>query len=102
MNANKLKKGHILNYYKALNISATNPKLAIKLLLDALKKSPYLTGAYFLLGKLYLNQNDMTSSWICFELAQRISPNHVVFDGFIPALKERILMSRPHFFLTVK
>ena len=70
---------------------------AEKLFLSALSANPYLTGAWFDLGKLYYGTSRTREAWACWDAARAINPNHP-FGKDIDTLELRMVADNPEFF----
>ena len=70
---------------------------AEKLFLTALNANPYLTGAWFDLGKLYYRNAKTREAWVCWDAARAMDPDHP-FAKEINTLERRMAEDSPEFF----
>jgi hypothetical protein len=68
-----------------------------KLFLGALNANPYLTGAWFDLGKLYYRVAKTREAWACWDIARAMDPDHP-FAKEINTLERRMAEDSPEFF----
>jgi hypothetical protein len=68
-----------------------------KLFLGALNANPYLTGAWFDLGKLYYRTAKTREAWACWDIARAMNPDHP-FAKEINTLERRMAEDSPEFF----
>ena len=74
-----------------------NTAEAERLFLAALGSDPYLTGAWFDLGKLYYASFRTREAWACWDMARSLSPTHL-FGKDVDNVERRITSDLPQFF----
>jgi hypothetical protein len=70
---------------------------AEKLFLAAVSANPYLTGAWFDLGKLYYGTLRTREAWACWDAARAINPNHP-FGKEIDTMERNMAAEHPELF----
>ena len=91
-------------YAYLLDVFAANHQSALRhatearqLFLTALAANPYLTGAWFDLGKLYYSTYETDAAWACWDAARALSPDHP-FAKNIETVERQMLADHPEFF----
>lgn len=94
----KIKRSHVLDLVIANQKAVLGQyEDAAQLLIAALKKNPYLAGAYKDLGDLFYGQLDMSSAWLCWDFARELEPRHFMLEPISDYEKE-LLKNYPDFF----
>jgi hypothetical protein len=65
--------------------------------LTALTANPYLTGAWFDLGKLYYSTFETEAAWACWDAARALSPDHP-FGKNIETMERQMVSDHPELF----
>jgi tetratricopeptide (TPR) repeat protein len=91
-------------YAYLLDVFAANHQLALRhatdarqLFLTALAANPYLTGAWFDLGKLYYSTFETEAAWACWDAARTLNPNHP-FAKNIETMERQMVSDHPELF----
>jgi tetratricopeptide (TPR) repeat protein len=91
-------------YAYLLDVFAANHEVSLKhsteaekLFLSALSSNPYLTGAWFDLGKLYYGTFKTQDAWACWDAARSINPNHP-FGKNIDTMERQMAADHPELF----
>ncbi len=93
-----IKRDHVLDLVLANQKAVLGlHEAAAKLLIAALKKNPYLAGAYKDLGDLFYGQLDMSSAWLCWDFGRELAPNHFMLEP-ISDYENELLKNYPDFF----
>lgn len=71
-----VKKAYLLNVFRANILQRKNGDIAKKLLANAVKNNPYLTGAFKDLGDLYYSRYEMQTAWDCWDMGRQFYPQH--------------------------
>lgn len=89
---------YILDVFTANHhLAMRKPADAQRLLLGALAANPYLTGAWFDLGKVYYLTFRTEEAWTCWDTARALVPDHAVGRD-ISQLERKMLADHPEFF----
>jgi hypothetical protein len=73
------------------------PSAGEQLLLDALRKDPYIVGVWHDLADYYYRSFRMTEAWACMDAARRIAPDHPMVKPFND-LEHALRARNPEFF----
>jgi tetratricopeptide (TPR) repeat protein len=91
-------------YAYLLDVFAANHQLSLRhatearqLFLTALNANPYLTGAWFDLGKLYYSTFETEAAWACWDAARALDPNHP-FGKSIETMERQMVSDHPELF----
>jgi hypothetical protein len=91
-------------YAYLLDVFAANHQVALRhttearqLFLSALAANPYLTGAWFDLGKLYYSTFETDAAWACWDAARALNPEHP-FGKNIETAERQMVADHPEFF----
>ena len=91
-------------YAYLLDVFAANHEVALKhatearkLFLSALAANPYLTGAWFDLGKLFYGTFKTEEAWACWDAARAMNPNHP-FGKNVESMERQMAADHPELF----
>jgi hypothetical protein len=91
-------------YAYLLDVFAANHQVSLKhttdaekLFLSALSSNPYLTGAWFDLGKLYYGTFKTQDAWACWDTARAINANHP-FGRNVDRMEQEMAQDHPELF----
>jgi hypothetical protein len=91
-------------YAYLLDVFAANHQLALRhttearqLFLAALAVNPYLTSAWFDLGKLYFGTYETDAAWACWDAARALSPDHP-FGKNVETMEREMVTDHPELF----
>ena len=72
---------YILKIYLANKIKLADTNKSFDYLFEALRKDPFITGVYHDLGELFLISYDADNAFICWSMAEAISPEFSMNDS---------------------
>jgi tetratricopeptide (TPR) repeat protein len=91
-------------YAYLLDVFVANHQMSLRhttearqLFLKALTANPYLTGAWFDLGKLYYSTFETEAAWACWDAARALSPGHP-FGKNIETMEREMVSDHPELF----
>lgn len=89
---------HVLKIFEANTRSSLGmQKESIQLFHAALKKNPYITGAWKDLGELYFRSYNSRDAWRCWDTARKLNPRHKLLTK-IKQFEVRLKKDNPDFF----